>query len=82
MIRKYQPDIIFTHYWLDYMAHKAMATIVTEAWWQASWEASLELGKPWKEGMIFLASCICDLKLEAVEWTRQWIQKVGDEILK
>jgi len=25
------------------------------------------------EGMIFLASCICDLGLETVEWTRQWI---------
>ena len=25
------------------------------------------------EGMIFLASCICDLQLEAVEWTRRWI---------
>jgi len=31
------------------------------------------------EGMIFLASCICDLDLEAVEWTRQWIAEVGDE---
>ncbi len=33
------------------------------------------------EGMIFLASCICDLELEAVEWTRDWIAKVGDEEL-
>lgn len=31
------------------------------------------------DGMIFLASCICDLELEAVEWTRQWISEVGDE---
>jgi hypothetical protein len=31
------------------------------------------------EGMIFLASCICDLELEAVEWTREWIAKIGDE---
>jgi hypothetical protein len=29
-------------------------------------------------GMIFLASCICDLDLEAVEWTRRWIAEVGD----
>jgi hypothetical protein len=29
------------------------------------------------EGMIFLASCICDLELEAVEWTREWIARVG-----
>jgi hypothetical protein len=31
------------------------------------------------EGMIFLASCICDLQLETVEWTREWVAKVGDE---
>ena len=30
------------------------------------------------EGMIFLASCICDLGLETVEWTREWIAHVGD----
>lgn len=28
------------------------------------------------DGMIFLASCICDLQLEAVEWTRRWIERV------
>jgi hypothetical protein len=32
-------------------------------------------------GMIFLASCLCDLDLEAVEWTRNWIAQVGDEQL-
>jgi len=32
-------------------------------------------------GMIFLASCICDLELEAVEWTRQWISQVGNHAL-
>lgn len=31
------------------------------------------------EGMIFLASCICDLELEAVEWARQWIAQVRQE---
>ncbi len=31
------------------------------------------------EGLIFLASCICDLELEAVEWTRRWIAEVGDQ---
>lgn len=30
------------------------------------------------EGMIFLASCICDLDIEAVEWTRKWISEVGN----
>jgi hypothetical protein len=33
------------------------------------------------QGMIFLASCICDLELEAVEWTREWVGKVGDEAI-
>ena len=45
-----------------------------------------ELGLGWLrdgriEGMIFLASCICDLELETVEWTRGWIREVGDEPL-
>ncbi len=31
------------------------------------------------DGMIFLASCICDLGLDAVEWTRAWIAGHGDE---
>ena len=43
-----------------------------------------DLGSRWLregriEGMIFLASCICDLGLEAVEWTRRWIDEVGDQ---
>jgi hypothetical protein len=31
------------------------------------------------DGMIFLASCICDLEMEAVEWSRDWIARVGDQ---
>jgi hypothetical protein len=43
-----------------------------------------ELGLRWLrqgriEGMIFLASCLCDLELEAVEWTRNWIAQVEDK---
>ena len=33
------------------------------------------------DGMIFLASCICDLELETVEWTKRWIQKVGSKLV-
>jgi hypothetical protein len=45
-----------------------------------------ELGRRWLrqgriKGMIFLASCLCDLELEAVEWTRDWIAKVGEQRL-
>jgi len=42
-----------------------------------------ELGLEWLgegrlDGIIFLASCICDLELEAVEWVRSWVNRVGD----
>jgi hypothetical protein len=46
-------------------------------------QRQVELGAQWLRegriaGMIFLASCICDLELEAVEWTRRWIaEQVG-----
>jgi LmbE family N-acetylglucosaminyl deacetylase len=48
MIRKYKPDIIFTHYWNEYISHKSVATVATEAWWQAGWICSVDLGKEWK----------------------------------
>ena len=31
------------------------------------------------EGMIFLASCICDVGVEAVNWVRDWIKQVADQ---
>src|SRR5438552_4799783 len=31
------------------------------------------------EGIIFLASCICDLELEAVHWTRECVASIGHE---
>jgi len=45
-----------------------------------------ELGLQWLkvkriEGLIFLATNICDLGLEAVEWSRHWIAQVGDQPL-
>jgi hypothetical protein len=33
------------------------------------------------EGLIFLATNICDLGLETVEWSRKWIAQVGEERL-
>jgi hypothetical protein len=33
------------------------------------------------DGLIFLASCICDLELEAVEWSRAWIARAGEQTL-
>jgi hypothetical protein len=31
------------------------------------------------DGMIFCSNCCADLGLEAVEWAREWIARVGDE---
>lgn len=49
-------------------------------------ERQCEVGLEWLhegriDGMIFLASCIGDLGLETVEWTRRWIEKVGGQSL-
>jgi len=30
------------------------------------------------EGMMFLSNGVMDVGFEAVDWTREWIQKVGD----
>ena len=49
----------------------------------AAMEKQCTLGLQWLEqgridGMIFLASCFCDLEIETVEWTRNWIRQNGD----
>lgn len=46
-----------------------------------------ELGLKWlksgeAEGMILLATNLCDLGLETVAWTRRWVQEVGDQPLQ
>ena len=43
-----------------------------------------ELGLRWLqegriEAMVFCGSWLCDRGLESVEWTRQWIEQVGDQ---
>ena len=47
-------------------------------------ELQCELGLRWLkegriEGMIFLATCVFDVELEAVEWARRWIDRVGEQ---
>lgn len=49
-------------------------------------EHQCRLGLEWLhagriDGIIFLASCVCDLELDAVEWTRRWVARVGEELL-
>jgi hypothetical protein len=61
-------------YLWDYGAKQPMPPAATEH--------QCRLGLRWLqegriEGLIFLASCICDLRLEAVEWVREWIREDG-----
>jgi hypothetical protein len=50
---------------------------------QKQCEFGLEMLKAGRiSGMIMLASCICDLELETVEWTRRWIAEVGEMELR
>ena len=35
--------------------------------------------KGWIEGVIFCSNCICDIGLDTVDWTRDWIPEIGDE---
>lgn len=65
-------------YMWDFGAKKLMSL--------ALMQRQCELGLSWLrhgriDGIIFGISNLCDLNLEAVEWTRNWIHKVGDEPL-
>ncbi len=65
-------------YMFDYGTEKLMSLNLMQK--------QCQLGLDWLKkgriaGMIFLASCICDLNLEAVEWTRNWISEVRDQKL-
>jgi LmbE family N-acetylglucosaminyl deacetylase len=46
-IRRVQPDVILSHYWLEYFQHRAMARLACDSWWQAGWKCSADLGEPW-----------------------------------
>ncbi|MHC4917782.1 MAG: PIG-L deacetylase family protein [Planctomycetota bacterium] len=52
-IRKYQPDIILGHYWAEYFQHRAMARLACDAWWQAGWECSADLGPAWSARALY-----------------------------
>ena len=60
-IRKYKPDIILGHYWLEYFQHRDMARLVCDAWWQAGWECSADLGRPWQARALYHFEVIHDL---------------------
>jgi len=60
-IRKYRPDIILGHYWREYFQHRDMARLTCDSWWQAGWNCSAELGKPWRARAMYHFEVIHDL---------------------
>jgi LmbE family N-acetylglucosaminyl deacetylase len=46
-IRKHRPDVILSHYWAEYFQHRAVARLACDAWWQAGWTCSADLGRAW-----------------------------------
>jgi len=60
-IRKYKPDIILGHYWREYFQHRDMARLACDAWWQAGWDCSADLGKPWQARALYHFEVIHDL---------------------
>jgi len=71
--------IVLGCYLFDYGGNKQMTV--------ARMKHQCELGLKWLqqgkiEGMIFLASNVCDMDLPAVEWTRRWIVSVGKQPLR
>ena len=60
-IRKYKPDIILAHYWREYFQHRDMARLACDAWWQAGWDCSADLGRPWPARALYHFEIVHDL---------------------
>ena len=60
-IRKYRPDIILAHYWREYFQHRDMARLACDAWWQAGWNCSADLGRPWQARALYHFEVLHDL---------------------
>ncbi|MCX6984581.1 MAG: hypothetical protein NT118_07510, partial [Lentisphaerae bacterium] len=60
-IRRVKPDVILGHYWLEYFQHRAMARMTSDAWWQAAWICSADLGEPWSAKSFYHFEVIHDL---------------------
>jgi len=52
-IRRVKPDIIFGHYWREYFQHHAMAKLACDSWYQAGWDCSADLGRPWQARALY-----------------------------
>jgi LmbE family N-acetylglucosaminyl deacetylase len=46
-VQENRADFILGHSRLEYFQHRAMARLSCDAWWQAGWACSADLGAPW-----------------------------------
>jgi LmbE family N-acetylglucosaminyl deacetylase len=54
MIRKFKPDVVFTHHGVDrHRDHIAASKLVTEAYWQAGEPVAMDLGNPWRPNALY-----------------------------
>ncbi|MFA6815045.1 MAG: PIG-L family deacetylase [Lentisphaeria bacterium] len=60
-IRKYKPAIIIGHYWAEYFQHHEMASQARDAWFQAGWNCSADLGEPWTADKYYHYEVLQDL---------------------
>lgn len=60
-IRKYKPSIVIGHYWAEYFQHHEMATQARDAWFQAGWDCSADLGEPWTADKYYHYEVLHDL---------------------
>ena len=53
-VRKYQPDVIFGHWFSEYFQHHGMARMSLDAWNQARWNCTADYGTvPWTVPVYF-----------------------------
>lgn len=72
-----KPLVLGLYLW-DYAARKPMPMELVKL----QSDIAMKLLKAGRiRGISFVASCICDLELEAVEWTREWIAKHANDIV-
>jgi len=77
-IQKYKPDIILGHYWREYFQHRDMSRLACDAWWQAGWNCSADLGRPWQARAMYHFEVLHDLSepTHIVDVTKTFQDKV------
>ena len=60
-IRRVRPAVVFGHWWAEYFQHREMARQSRDAWFQAAWDCSADLGAPWRAERYYHFEVLQDL---------------------